>query len=87
MRAVTRSELIAAVVDFRNSLGMMVDRTTKELAVDEVLDVLIEALKFRTEREMASHCRDFDPKEVLARLDEESRRRRNTGPLTMPPGL
>jgi len=82
----TREELRAAVADFASSLTLMGEAGEKEQFVIDALESLREALAFRTEREFADHCRLFDARAVLARLDEESRRRRVTGALgPLPP--
>lgn len=65
---------------------MMVDRDAKDEAVVEAINALCDALTYRVEREFADHCTQFDPREVLSRLDEEVRRRRQSGPLASPPG-
>ena len=81
----TRSELKTHLLDLATSLSLMADRDAKDHAVADILQMLGDVLSFRTEREFAEHCRRFDSHEALARLDEESRARRKTGPLGPPP--
>ena len=82
----TRSEITTILADFAGSLEMMADRDEKDAAVAAALRSLCDAIAHRTEQEFAVHCGGFDPREVLARLERESRMRRESGPLGRPPG-
>jgi hypothetical protein len=74
------------LVAFVTDLTFVPDRGPKHEAVADVLMALHDAIVYHTEREFAQHCRDFDARAVLSRLDEKSRMRRNTGPLVQPSG-
>ena len=82
----TRTEITTFLADFAASLEMMADRDAKDTAVARALRSLCDAVAHRTELEFAEHCGVFDPREVLGRLDRESRERRESGPLGRPPG-